>query len=427
MLIEKQMEEYFDRLYPICRSITGEGYQYSLDIIREIIPLEKIDFPSGTECYDWTIPDEWNIRDAYITAPDGERFACFKDNNLHIVGYSEPVDKEVSLDELKKHLHTLKELPDAIPYVTSYYKRNWGFCLPYMDYKKLKKGVYRVFIDSELKPGKLTIGVLTIPGETDKEILLSTYLCHPSMAVNELSGPLVTAFLYKKLMQDKPYRHTIRFVYCPENIGAIAFLSKDGEHLKDKMAAGYVVNCVGHGNLYTYKKSRRGNTLADRAALNVLKHQKLPYEVVDFFPDGSDERQYCSPGFNFPVGLIMRTMYGQYKEYHTSLDNKEIISFKAMMETVNTYFEVIKTIDENVLYKCKVQCGTPQLSKSPIPFYPSKMSSNMFNPHRNELNMLLELVNLSDGENDLLDIAEKKNFKLLDLVKLKDNLISAGY
>lgn len=425
--IEKQMEEYFDLLYPICRSITGEGYQESLDIIREIIPFEKEDFPSGTDCFDWSIPDEWNIQDAHITAPDGERFACFKNNNLHVVGYSEPVDKEVSLEELQKHLHTLKELPEAIPYVTSYYKRNWGFCIPYIDYTKLKKGVYRVFIDSELKPGKLTNGVLTIPGKTDKEILLSTYLCHPSMAVNELSGPLVTAFLYKKLEKDNQFRHTIRFVICPENIGAIAFLSKYGEHLKNKLVAGFVVNCVGHGKKYTYKKSRRGDSIADRAALNVLKHQDLPVEIVDFFPGGSDERQYCSPGFNLPVGLIMRTMYGQYKEYHTSLDNKKLISFKAMRESIETYYNVIKTIDENIFCESSVQFGTPQFSKSQSKLYPSIMSSNKYNPQGEELRMLLELINLSDGENDLLTVAEKKNYSMLDLLPVKKRLAELGY
>jgi len=427
MTIEKQMETYFDRLYPICRSISGEGYQESLDIIREIIPLEKIDFASGTECYDWTVPDEWTIRDAYITGPDGKTFARFKDNNLHVVGYSLPIDKKMTLDQLKKHLHTLKELPEAIPYVTSYYKQNWGFCLSYNKYKNLEEGSYRVFIDSELKPGKLTIGVLTIPGKTNQEILLSTYLCHPSMAVNELSGPLVTAFLYKKLLKEKRFRHTIRFVFCPENIGAIAFLSKFGRELKNRLIAGYVINCVGHGDIYTYKKSRRGNTLADRAALNVLKHQKLPLEVIDFFPDGSDERQYCSPGFNFPIGLIMRTMYGKYKEYHTSLDNKELISFKIMKESVNIYWEVIKTIEENTIYKNRIQYGTPQFSKSKVPLYPNTMVSNKYNEHGVELNKMLAMINYCDGENDLLQVADDKDYKMLEMIKTRDNLIKAGY
>ena len=427
MSIKKELEDYFDRLFPICRSITGDGYQESLDILREIIPLEKIDFKSGTECFDWTIPDEWNIRDAYIINPDGVKIACFKENNLHVFGYSVPVNKEVNLHELKEHIHTIKELPEAIPYVTSYYKRNWGFCLPYKDYQKLKEGRYRVYIDSELKPGKLTIGMITIPGNIDREILISTYLCHPSMAVNELSGPLVTAFLCKKLLNEKPLRHTLRFVFCPENIGCIAFLSKYGMRLKDKIVAGYVVNCVGHGKFHTYKKSRRSDTLADRAALNVLEHHKFPFECVEFFPGGSDERQYCSPGFNLPVGLIMRTMYGRYDEYHTSLDNKNLISFSAIEECVETYYETIKTIDENTTCKSVVQFGTPQLSKSPIPLYPNTMKSNKFNRRKDEVNKLLELINLSDGDNDLLAIAEKKKYKMLDLVPIKDRLIEAGY
>ena len=425
--IEKEMEKYFDRLFPICRSITGRGFQESLDIIREIIPLEKINFSSGTECYDWTIPDEWNIRDAYIIGPDGEKFARFKDNNLHVMGYSIPVDKELTLDELQKHLYTLQELPDAIPYVTSYYSRNWGFCLSYKDYQKLKDGTYRVYIDSELKSGKLTIGVLTIPGETDKEILLSTYLCHPSMAINELSGPLVTAFLYKRLIQEKSLKHTIRFVYCPENIGAIAFLSKYGEQLKEKLVAGYVVNCVGHGDLYSYKKSRNSNTLADRAALNVLKHQDLPLKVIDFFPDGSDERQYCSPGFNFPVGLIMRTMYGQYKEYHTSLDNKDIISFKAMAESVELYHDVISTIDNNCIYQSRVQHGTPQLSKSTIPLYSPTMDFNSINDKVIQTKRILLILNLCDGNNDLIKIADLAECSVIDLLPIINKLKKAGY
>jgi aminopeptidase-like protein len=427
MNVETEMEGYFDRLFPICRSITGRGYQQSLDIIREIIPLEKIDFSSSTECFDWTVPDEWNIQDAYIITPDGKKIARFSDSNLHVYGYSMPVNKEVSLEGLKQHLHTMKEMPDAIPYVTSYYKRNWGFCLPYNEYKNLKEGRYQVFIDSDLKPGKLTIGMTTISGTTDREILLSTYLCHPSMAVNELSGPLVTAFLYKKLIKEKPCRHTIRFVFCPENIGSIAFLSKFGLELKEKIAAGYVINCVGHGEFYTYKRSRQGNSMADRAASNVLKHQHLPSEFIEYFPGGSDERQYCSPGFDLPMGLIMRTMYGKYDEYHTSLDNKELISFRAMQECVDTYFEAIKTIDENRTYKSTVQYGTPQLSKSPIPLYPEIMKSSKSNRRSDEVNRLLELINLSDGNHDLLTIAEKRNFKMLDLIPIKDRLIDAGY
>lgn len=425
--IEAEMEEYFDRLFPICRSITGTGYQESLDIIREIIPLEKIDFPTGTACYDWTIPEEWNIRDAYIVKPEGRKIADFKKNSLHVVGYSEPTDQEVSLQELRDRLHSLPESPRAIPYVTSYYKRTWGFCIDHDTYRELREGTYHVFIDSELRPGKLTIGMLTLPGETDEELFLSTYLCHPSMAINELSGPLVTAFLYRRLKELGPFRHTIRFLFCPENIGAIAFLSLYGEQLKSNLKAGYVVNCVGHGEHYTYKKSRDGNTLADRTALNVLTHTGKRVDVVDFFPDGSDERQYCSPGFNLPVGLIMRTMYSRYHEYHTSLDNKDIISFSTMRETIETYAEVLLTLDRNKTYKGKVQYGTPQLSKSPVPLYDRTMDTNKYKEPTLWRRQLLNILNYSDGTKDLLYIAERGRHKMLDLVPICEKLVSAGY
>jgi aminopeptidase-like protein len=424
---EEELEKYFDRLFPICRSITGSGFQESLDILREIIPLEKIDFSSGTDCYDWTIPDEWNVRDAYIITPAGEKIAMFKENNLHVVGYSSPVDKKISLAELKEHLHTLEDLPDAIPYVTSYYKRRWGFCIPFNIYKSLSEGIYKVHIDSDLKPGKLTVGNLTIPGETEQEILLNSFLCHPSMAVNELSGPLLLAFLYQKLKAQGPFKHTIRFVLCAENIGTIAFLSLFGDYLIKHLDAGLVINCVGHGDLYTYKYSRQGNSLVDRASMNVLKHQKKPVDEVRYYAGGSDERQYCSPGFNLPVGLIMRTMYGKYREYHTSLDNKALISFKAIRETIDLYFDVIKTIDENRKYIARVQKGTPQFSKSPISLYPSTMNANFYNQHDEFLLMMLELANLSDGEHDLLAIAEKRNLKMIDMLEAKDLLVKAGY
>tara|TARA_Y100000310_G_C20625302_1_gene785514 strand:- start:134 stop:1447 length:1314 start_codon:yes stop_codon:yes gene_type:complete len=427
MKVEKELQIYFDRLFPICRSITGEGYQKSLDIISEIIPLEKIDFPSGTDCCDWTVPDEWNIRDAYIVTPEGNKIARFKDSNLHVMGYSVPVNKEISFEGLKEHLHTIEEMPKAIPYVTSYYKNNWGFCLDFNTYQNLKKGKYRVYIDSELKPGKVTIGNLVIPGESDDEILLTSFLCHPSLAINELSGPLLLSFLYKKLISNGPYRHTIRFMICPENIGTIAFLSRYGDHLKNNLKAGFVINCVGHGDEYYYKYSRRGNSLADRAAMNVLKNQLYPVNEVEFFPGGSDERQYCSPGFNLPVGLITRTMFGKYKEYHTSLDNKNLISFKVIRETIDLYFDVIKTIDENRKYYCRVQKGTPQFSKSSVPLYPSTMNASFYKKRDEKFNMLLELVNLSDGNHDLLTIAEKKGFKMLDLLETKDRLVEAGY
>jgi aminopeptidase-like protein len=427
MELESEIEQYFDRLFPLNRSITGAGYQKSLEIIQELMPLQRLDFFSGQKCLDWIIPDEWNIRDAYIECPDGKRIANLKDHNLHVVGYSEPIDKQLELEELRPHLYTMEDLPDAIPYVTSYYKRNWGFCIPFEKYKQLKSGLYRVYIDSSLKPGQLTVGMTTIPGKTDNEILISTYLCHPSMAVNELSGPLVTAFLYKTLNSMPPLNHTVRFVVCPENIGAAAFLSVYGDHLKEKLSAGYVVNCVGHGNQYTYKRSRRHSSLADRAALNTLTHQTRKFEVIDFFAGGSDERQYCSPGFNLPLGLIMRTMYGRYPEYHSSADDKTLIEFSAMAECVDIYRETIEAIDENGYYLSRVQKGTPQFSRNNDSLYPETMTVNGLTGHDESLQMCLELVNLSDGTNDLLSIAEMRNFRMTDLVRVKNHLIQAGY
>ena len=423
----KSIEEYFDRLFPICRSITGSGFLESLNILGEIVPFEYLNFPSGTQCYDWTIPYEWEIRDAYIVSPDGSKLAQFKENNLHVVGYSVPVNKKISLDELKHHLHYIETIPNAIPYVTSYYERNWGFCLSYDDYKNLAEGTYKVYIDSELKPGNLTVGMAVIPGQTDKEILLSTYLCHPSMAVNELSGPLVTAFLYRKLAESVKLRHTIRFVFCPENIGSVAFLSRYGELLKEKLVAGYVINCVGHGKSYTLKESRQGNSLADRIAKNVLDHQKDPYDIIKYFPDGSDERQYCSPGFNLPVALIMRTMYGKYKEYHTSLDNKDLISFPVVDQCINTYIDVIQSIDANKKYKGTVQYGTPQLSKSKSSLYPSIMDRTALVSRDDRTKMMLDLLNYSDGSSDLIDIAENKGYRLLDLKKVAELLEENNY
>jgi aminopeptidase-like protein len=422
-LLEDEIESYFDRLFPINRSITGKGFQDSLDIIREIIPLEKINFNSGEQCFDWTIPDEWNINDAYIITPDGKKIAEFKVNNLHVVGYSVPIDKEINLDELREHLHTIEDTPHAIPYVTSIYSRTWGFCLTHDEYSSLKEGMYRVYVDSEIKPGKLTIGMLTLPGKSDKEILISTYLCHPSMAVNELSGPLVTAFLYKKLKKCQQLEHTVRFVFVPENIGSIAFLSKYGENLKKNIVAGYVINCVGHGDCYTYKRSRIGNTISDRSAINILKNKNIDFKVVEFFPNGSDERQYCSPGFNLPMGLIMRPMFGTFKEYHTSLDDKNYISFEVMKECIDTYYDTIMTIDNNQTYISTILYGTPQLGKYAL-YNPIMDGHSLIS--RQKRNTLLDIVNFSDGEHDLLNIAEIAKVRMLDLLDELDMLLKAG-
>ena len=429
---EKILKKYFDRLYPICRSILGKGFRDSLEIIGEIVDLNKKKVKSGTNVLDWTVPDEWNINDGYIVTPSGKKIAQFKDHSLHIVNYSTPIKKNINLTELKKHLHTLPSQPKAIPYVTSYYKRNWGFCLPYDIYKNLEEGIYSVFIDSKIEPGYLVYSDMLIPGKSKKEILISSYLCHPQMANHELSGPLVWSALYKILKSTGPHKYSYRFLICPENIGAAAFLHYSKKKV-NRIISGYIINCVGHGKKFTYKKSRKGDSLSDLAVLNVLSNSNFPFEVIDFFPDGSDERQFCSPGFDLPIGLLMRNMYGRqdgtpmdFPEYHTSLDDPNLISFKTIMESIKVYHEVLLTIENNFLPIGKVQYGTPQLSKSPIKLYGDIMNFRI-DEKNDRIKVMLEILNLSDGKLDLLAMANKKKFKLIDHIDCINDLLKSKY
>lgn len=432
---KKNIEKYFDRLFPIPRSITGKGYQKSLDIISEIIPLKKVNYKTGEKCFDWDIPSEWNVNEAYVIDPDGKRILDFSKNNLHLVGYSIPINKCLNLNQLKKKLHTIKRIPNAIPYVTSYYKKDWGFCISYNQYKKLKKGKYKVIINSTLKPGKLTLGIAELKGKSKKEIFFSTYLCHPSMAHNELSGPLVTAFLYNYLKKIKNLEYSIKFLFCPENIGSVAFLKRFGEKLKKNIVAGYVINCVGFGKKYYYKKTRNGKTLSDRVVLEFLNNQKDKHEIINFFAGGSDERQYSSPGFNLPIGLLMRQMYATYNQYHTSLDNKKLISFDVMLKMIKSYYALVKKINKipsffNDKYIAKILKGTPKLSKSKISLYPKTMDINRLNISKrlnNETKIILEILNLCDGENTLLDISNKRKILLSDMLIPVKKLIKAKY
>lgn len=400
---ENNMEAYFDRLWPICRSITGNGLRESLRIISELIPLQLTEIPSGTKVFDWEVPKEWNVTDAYIITPDGKRICEFSKNNLHLVNYSIPVDGEFTFEELDKHLFSIAEMPDAIPYLTSYYKETWGFCISHSERIQLPKtGKYKVKIETSLTKGSLTYGECVLKGETDEEILFSTYVCHPSMANNELSGPLVTAFLYQKLAALPRRRFTYRFVFAPETIGVIAFLSKEGMRLKEKLAAGYVVTCVGDTGNYTYKRSKDFSRNVDTVVEHYLKFSNKPHTVIDFAIGGSDERQYCSPGFNLPVGSLMRTMYQRFKEYHTSLDNKSFISFSAMKETVETYFDIARLHELNRKYVSAVQYCEPQLGKRGL--YPDVGGQKS---RADALSMRLHLLSWADGKNNLITIAER--------------------
>ena len=409
-LMQHELEAYFDRLWPLCRSITGEGLRESLRILSEVAPMECTEVPTGSKCFDWEVPKEWVIRDAYILTPDGKKVADFKQNNLHVFNYSSPINQEISHEELAKHVRTLPEQPTAIPYVTTYYREQWGFCLDHVTWESLpKEGTYKVVVDSELKDGALTYGQAVIEGESDQEILFSTYVCHPSMANNELSGPLVAAFLYKELAKGPKPFYTYRFLFAPETVGVIAFLSEWGEHLKSRLHAGYVLTCCGDRGPLTFKMSKHENSAADRIAKHLLSHSGADHSVIPFAVGGSDERQYCSPGFNLPVGSIIRSRYQVYPEYHTSLDNKSFISFPHLEETVAFCLSICEALELNQHYVNLIPHCEPQLGKRGL--YPHAVNPD---DERKKVHQLLHLLTWADGEHDLLAIAEKRGESLLE-------------
>jgi aminopeptidase-like protein len=421
--MKNSIEEYFDRLWPITRSLTGNGNRESLKILSEIIDLEITEVPCGTKCFDWNVPPEWNINEAWIKDSKRNIIIDFSDNNLHILGYSEPLQGKFSFEELKSHLYTLPDQPDLIPYLTSYYQRRWGSCLSHNQFIQLDKNdTYEVFIDSSLDDnGSMTIGEAVIKGKSDKEILFSTYICHPSLASNELSGPLVSAFIYNHLKKQKHLKYTYRFIFVPETIGSIYSLSVKGEYWKNNLTAGFVITCIGDDGKFTYKRSRIGNSLPDRAVETILNQTENEFNLVDFFPSGSDERQYCSPGFNLPVGSLMRTMYGKYPEYHTSGDNKDFISFDAMEKSVSKYLEVIELIEKNEKYINKMPFCEPQLGKRGL--YPTLGSQK---GTQDFVTAMMWILNLSDGENDLITISEKSKIAVKDLIPVVAKLIENG-
>lgn len=414
-----QMYSLAKKLYPICRSITGNGVRETLSILNTIYPLKTFEVPSGTQVFDWTVPKEWNIKDAYIETSSGERIVDFKKNNLHVVGYSTPIDKTVSLEELLKIVYTQPEQPDAIPYVTSYYKERYGFCMSENQKKCLKDEIYHIVIDSELKDGSLTYGEIIIPGESEQEIFLSTYLCHPSMANNELSGPCVAIHLAKWLSELPKRRYTYRIIFIPETIGSITYLSRNIDILKKNVIAGFNISCVGDNRTYSYIESRYGNTLADKVAKNILQHHYPAYITYSFLKRGSDERQYNAPGVDLPVCVICRSKYGEYPEYHTSADDLSLISSEGLNGAFEVYQKCILSLENNHHYKVTCLCE-PQLGKRGL--YPTISQKGSYN----EVAAMTALIAYADGTNDLIDISNIIKTPVEVLIPIAQKMVKAG-
>lgn len=414
------MHALITRLFPLNRSLTGEGVRETLRVLSEHLPLIVHEVPSGTPAFDWTVPDEWNVRDAYVKDPKGRKVIDFKKSNLHLLGYSVPFRGKLPLAELKTHLYTLPKYPKVTPYVTSYYEKRWGFCLPHADLKKLKNGTYDVVIDADLKPGSMTYADMVIPGKTDEEMLISTYVCHPSMANNELSGPAVVTFLAKKLLEGPKRRYTYRFVFAPETIGAIVYISRHLAHLQAKTVAGYVLTSIGDSGALTYLSSRTGDRLNDRAARHVLKTAGIKHAFMDFRVRGSQERQYCPAGVDLPVGCLMRTRPGDHAEYHTSADNLSFVKPAKLEEALDAVSAILDTLEADRTCRTKVLCE-PNLGKRGL--Y-STITNNQY-PGRGVMD-LLDVLAWSDGKTSLLSIAEHLGQPMAGIASAADRLEKEG-
>jgi aminopeptidase-like protein len=395
------MYRVIEELYPICRSITGEGVRETLRRVKRLIPLELHEVPSGTRVFDWTVPKEWNIRDAYVKDSRGNRVIDFRQSNLHVVSYSRPVTQRMTLAELRKHLYSLPEHPEWIPYRTTYYSDNWAFCVSHRQLDALTEGEYEVCIDSALTDGHLTYGEFVVPGLSEDEVLISCHVCHPSLCNDNLSGIAVATFLAAGLAQGPKPRYTYRFLFVPGTIGSITWLARNEPHA-ERIQHGLVITCVGDGGRFTYKRSRRGDAEIDRVVTHVLKHSGSKWAVEDFFPYGYDERQYCSPGFNLPVGCLMRSPHGSFPEYHTSADNLSFVRPEYLEESLARYRDVVSVLEANRRYLNLYPKCEPQLGKRGL--YTaiggdSEAASKQL--------AMLWVLNFSDGHHSLLDIAER--------------------
>ncbi len=430
---ESEVQFYLKKLFPINRSLTGNGNRETLAILEEITPLNIIEYPTGKVVYDWEIPKEWNIRDAWIKNAKGEKVIDFVNSNLHVVGYSTPINAKLKGSVLKKNLHYLTDQPDLIPYKTSYYNENWGFCLTYEAYKELfnDEETYEVFIDSELKSGSLSLADCVLKGEKKDEYIFSTYFCHPSLANDNLSGTLMNAFLLREL-KGRKLKNTYRFVFAPETIGVIAYCAAHEKEMH-QIQGGYVLTCLAGQGRYGYKNSFAKNHIIDKIARQTLKEKQTDFIAYPFVPQGSDERQYSSPGFRIPIGSVHKDKYHEYPYYHTSGDDLAFVTASAFMQTLEIYLDIIEKLENNTCFFSLNPHCEPRLGKRDL--YPSIGRRTMYTYHEetiehpvylDELDIIMWLLFYADGENSLIDIAEKHNFHFSQLHEVLTKLVSKG-
>ena len=405
------------KIFPICRSITGKGVRETLEILKEVCSeLEIYSIESGTKVFDWTVPKEWNIEDAYIENEKGTRIIDFKENNLHVVGYSEPVDRWVGRDELLQYVYTQPDQPDVIPYVTSYYISRYGFCMTENMKRGLEKGRYHMVIKSSLSEGYMNWGEILFQGDTADEICFSTNICHPSLGNNEISGPVVLIYLAKWISTIKNRRFTYRFLFIPETIGSIAYISQNLEHMKQHIKAGFVVTCVGDDKNYSYVESRKGDTLADKVLRHILKWHYPKFNTYSFLKRGSDERQYCAPGVDLPFCVFCRSKFHEYKEYHTSKDDLDFISAEGLGNSLEVLQKTVLLLEKNHKYRTSILCE-PQLGKRGL--YPTIGQKNTYT----DIKKIQNFIAYADGQADLIDISEKIEQSAIDMIPVVEKLL----
>jgi aminopeptidase-like protein len=412
------MMALIEELFPICRSITGNGVRNTLAILQRHISLEIHEVPSGTPVLDWTVPREWNIREAYIVSPDDTRIVDFAANNLHIVQYSRVIDAIMPLDELRPHLHSLPDQPEWIPYRTSYYAETWGFCLTHRQLSTLADGLYRVVIDSDLAPGHLSYGELWIPGETADTVLVSCHVCHPSLANDNLSGIAVATMLARYVQTLRP-RHSYRFLFIPGTIGSLTWLARNEDKV-GRIVHGLVLSCLGDAGGMTYKQSRRGDAAIDRIVAHVLRHDEMPHHIRPFVPYGYDERQYCSPGFDLPVGCLMRTPNGEYPEYHSSADNLSLLHPESLAHSLAVLRRIVGVIEGDAVYRSRNPKGEPQLGRRGLYAPMGGQRSAGYDQMA-----LLWVLNLADGRHSLLDMADRAGVPFATISAAAEALVAA--